>query len=65
MTIEHLKDLINEDIINVDELTHIPDDEKETLRCKFDDILDKLDELQDMYGDEPDDSYDDDEDDIF
>lgn len=66
MTVESIKDAINEQIDEVDSLTHVPSDVRGSLREKLEEVLADLDEVQDTYGDEPvdDDPYGDNADDI-
>lgn len=53
MTVESIKDAINEQIDEVDSLTHIPTEVRCSLRGKLEDVLADLDDVQDTYGDEP------------
>lgn len=66
MTVESIKDAINEQIDEVDSLTHVPAEVRGSLREKLEEVLADLDEVQDTYGDEPadEDPYGDNADDI-
>lgn len=53
MTITKISDHLNEIINEVDELEHVPEDKKSSLRSSIEDILDELDGISDEFGDEP------------
>lgn len=53
MTITKISDQLNEIINEIDELDHVPEDRKSSLRTSIEDILEELDGISDEFGDEP------------
>jgi hypothetical protein len=52
MTVTLLSDKVDDIIMSLDELGHIPTGELNNLRTKLEDILEMFDDLADKYGDE-------------